>query len=82
MPAKQRRALNLPEILESIMLQLPQCDIYVSQGVSKFWKDTVAQSPQIQRKLFFKPARPNETIVWEGRSPWRKYSLHRAPTLS
>ena len=67
---------GVAELLEMILLHLPQSDILVFQRVSKIWKDAVAQCPAVRRKLFFEAALPNETIFWEGPSPWREYSIY------
>jgi hypothetical protein len=67
------RLLQLPELLEQIIFQLPQCDILVLQRVATKWKDVIAKSKPIQQKLFFEPAEPGEMVVWEGRSPFRRF---------
>ncbi|VUC20485.1 unnamed protein product [Clonostachys rosea] len=49
------RALNMIEIFEAILLYLDIADLLRIQGVSKFFKNTIAESSSIQQKLFFKP---------------------------
>lgn len=50
------QALAIPEILESILLQLPLLDLLVNaQRVSHTWKRTIDSSPAIQQVLFFQP---------------------------
>ena len=46
--------LDLPELLEMIISQLPPAQILLSQRVSKQWKLIIASPRQIQEKLFFR----------------------------
>ncbi|KID76069.1 uncharacterized protein G6M90_00g078680 [Metarhizium brunneum] len=49
------RVLSLPELLENILLHLDMTTLLVSvQRVSKAWNKTIACSPALQRKLFFR----------------------------
>ncbi|KAK8094297.1 hypothetical protein PG997_000982 [Apiospora hydei] len=49
-------ALNIPELLESILLYLDEQTLLVTvQRVSKHWRDLIATSPRLQRKLFLLP---------------------------
>lgn len=43
---------NTPELLESILLQLPQEDIVAARRVDKHFNAVIMTSPAIQRKLF------------------------------
>ena len=43
------------ELFEAVLLQLPQRDLLVLQRVSHRWRDTIANSPIAQEKLFFQP---------------------------
>ncbi|KAK7948475.1 uncharacterized protein PG986_009361 [Apiospora aurea] len=66
-------ALNIPELLESILLYLDERTLLVTvQRVSKPWHDLIATSPRLQRKLFLLPddsaaaardPRPNPLLV-------------------
>ncbi|KAK5726954.1 hypothetical protein LTR15_002845 [Elasticomyces elasticus] len=51
----QINALDLPEILENILLNLRIRDLLFSQAVCRRWKATVDSSVWIQRALFFIP---------------------------
>lgn len=49
------RVLSLPELLENILLHLDMTTLLVSvQRVSKAWNKTIACSPALQQKLFFR----------------------------
>ncbi|KAK4695762.1 hypothetical protein P7C71_g2045, partial [Lecanoromycetidae sp. Uapishka_2] len=43
----------IPEILEMILVQLPERDLLLDQRVNKTWQGVIKTSPQLQRKLFF-----------------------------
>jgi hypothetical protein len=43
------------ELLESVLLQLPQIDLLLAQAVCVAWKESIRVSPKIQQKLFFQP---------------------------
>ncbi|KAK5726953.1 hypothetical protein LTR15_002844 [Elasticomyces elasticus] len=47
--------LNLPELLEVILLHLPARDLLFAQKVCKTWKLTVDTTLSIQKALFFAP---------------------------
>ncbi|KAI5357998.1 putative F-box-like domain superfamily protein [Septoria linicola] len=62
------RALNVAELLERILLQLPMKDILLDQRVAKFWRDLVKSSPKLQQALFYRPDYEVETwtaVNWE-----------------
>ena len=48
------RALVLPEILEAVLLQLPEQDLLLSQRISKTWRVMIRDSPRLQCKLFLR----------------------------
>ena len=54
--------LSIPELLENILLRLPNRDLLLSQRMSHSFKNVVAGSMHLQRKLFFIPVRAAETI--------------------
>jgi hypothetical protein len=57
------QALAVPEILESILLQVPLPDLLVNaQRVNHAWKRAIDSSPPLQQALFLQPAtlRPDE----------------------
>ncbi|KAK3642791.1 hypothetical protein LTR56_010615 [Elasticomyces elasticus] len=47
--------LDVPELLENVLLYLPLRDIIQAQRVSKHWLDSIKSSPRIQQALFFRP---------------------------
>ncbi|KAK3616058.1 hypothetical protein LTR56_026207 [Elasticomyces elasticus] len=50
-----RKALQLPELVEPILLNLPTRDLLVAQRVCTTWKATIDRSHPIQKALFFMP---------------------------
>ncbi|KAK8038983.1 hypothetical protein PG993_007394 [Apiospora rasikravindrae] len=56
-------ALIIPELLESILLYLDETTLLVIvQRVSKPWRDLIATSPRLQRKLFLLPNESDATV--------------------
>jgi hypothetical protein len=52
----RRRVFETVEILEIIILSLPRSDILANaQRISRTWKNTITQSPTIQRYLGMRP---------------------------
>lgn len=57
MPTSTTRALDVPEILEAILLELDIRSVITSaQRVNHYWHDLIKRSPSIQQALFFEPA--------------------------
>jgi hypothetical protein len=54
-PTAATRTFALPELLEQILLHLPQRDLLLAQRVSRPFHLTITSSPRIQRELFFAP---------------------------
>lgn len=52
MAASVEDVLDIPELLEMIILELPPHDILLAQRTSKTWNAAIAKSLRIQRKLF------------------------------
>ncbi|KAK5681768.1 hypothetical protein LTS10_006301 [Elasticomyces elasticus] len=52
-----QQVLDLPELLESILLGLPMRDLLLAQRVSKTFQQVIVSSPHIQRALFFAPGK-------------------------
>ncbi|KAI0025777.1 hypothetical protein F4780DRAFT_225815 [Xylariomycetidae sp. FL0641] len=49
-------AINIPELLEAILLKLDIRTLLVSaQRVNRYWHGLVSESPDLQRALFFRP---------------------------
>jgi F-box domain len=46
---------SIPELLETVLLQLSLRDLLHAQRVSQVWKDIIKNSPLLQKKLFFQP---------------------------
>jgi hypothetical protein len=58
----QERAFHIPEILETILLQIPLRNLLVdAQRVNNTWHSTIQCSPALQRFLFFEPRPRNES---------------------
>lgn len=55
MATAAERVLELPELLERILLLVPMRDLLFSQRVSKFWQALIGNSLPLQQALFFKP---------------------------
>lgn len=55
--------LVVPELLEAILLKLPQRDILLAQRVSKTWLATITSSLALQQALSFQPALPKEGYI-------------------
>ncbi|KAK4494730.1 hypothetical protein PRZ48_014086 [Zasmidium cellare] len=55
------KVLNTVELLETILLDVDFNTLLVSQAVNKTFASTIADSPKLQEKLFFKPPpKPND----------------------
>lgn len=63
MATAAERVLELPELLERILLLVPMRDLLLSQRVSKFWQALIANSLSLQQALFFKPAKNFEPFI-------------------
>ncbi|KAL3462061.1 hypothetical protein BJX64DRAFT_288803 [Aspergillus heterothallicus] len=51
------QVLVLPELLELILASLCQRDLLLAQRVSRRWRQTIANSPLLQKKLFLQATR-------------------------
>jgi hypothetical protein len=68
------RAFLIPEILETILLNIPPRDLLVDvQRVNRTWHNTAKGSPAIQRLLFFEPC-----PEYENRDPEFSVLLNEA----
>jgi hypothetical protein len=67
---RHHHALEIPEILENILIRLPVLDLFVQQTVSKRFQVTMAQSPAIQRMMFL-------ALSNAPREHWRYVCTHR-----
>ncbi|KAK3718052.1 60S ribosomal protein L28 [Vermiconidia calcicola] len=56
--AKATEVLNIPELFEAILLELPPHDLLLAQAVSTIWRDAVKNSIRIQQALFFRQLPP------------------------
>jgi hypothetical protein len=54
-PTAAHQVLHLPELLELILLYLPQKDLLLSQRVCRSFRYTIEGSLRLQRALFFSP---------------------------
>lgn len=57
-----RTPLEIPELLEQVFLHLTQGEILRVQRVSRFWCDTISESPSLQHKLFFQPLPASKAV--------------------
>lgn len=48
-----QRVFNIPELLENVLLYIPERDLLLSQRVNQTFQDTIIHSPRLQRKLFY-----------------------------
>jgi len=53
MTDKAAEVFAVPELLETIFLQLPPKDLLLAQGVNTTFRDVIKNSIQIQRSLFY-----------------------------
>ena len=74
------RTLHLPELLEQILLHLPQRDLLLAQRTSRAFHQTINSSPKLQRALFFAadPHLPASPITYLNPSTGTT-SAHRRP---
>jgi hypothetical protein len=54
-PTAAIRTFDLPELLEQILINLPQRELLLAQRVSQAFHQTISASPKLQRALFFSP---------------------------
>ncbi|KAF2770613.1 hypothetical protein EJ03DRAFT_326239 [Teratosphaeria nubilosa] len=76
------QVFRLPELLELILLNLPQRDILLCQRTSRNFRQTVEGSIRLQRALFFAPdwnlrGRSNDPYAATNRSDRRKPENNR-----
>lgn len=53
MATKPREVFAIPELLETILLELPAKDLLLAQRVNTTFRDAINNSIKIQRALFF-----------------------------
>lgn len=65
-----RRALQLPELLEMVIVKLPARQIFVLQRVSHQWRQVIKESKTVQQVLYLRPlaqpVKPKELIVMDN----------------
>ena len=81
--ASAARVFTIPELLEMILLRLPERDLLLSQRVKTTWRNITNTSPHLQRKLFYKadvcdPALISD-VVW---NPLLRSALTKNATSS
>ena len=54
--ASASKAFDIPEVLETILQDLPLSDLLLAQRVSRAWKGMITCSPKLQKALFFRLA--------------------------
>lgn len=68
------KALNILELHEAILLELPVKRLFIAQGVSKTWQDAIKKSPSLQKKMFLLaegPALRIEDFPWPANTKIR-----------
>lgn len=80
--------LEIPELLEMILFQLPCLDIFILQRVSPVWQGIVKGSVSLRTALFLQPAkctikvmeevRNAEVQSWSDHSSWRHSGVIRS----
>lgn len=55
------KVVNVTELLEAVLLELPCKDILIAQRVSKAWKATIQESVKLQAALCFTPTEARAT---------------------
>lgn len=80
MPTSMRKALDIPEILETILIELPPLDLIIVQQVSKTFKAVIENSVEIRYKTFFKQ-RPKRTDGKAALNPFLRHILERCGHL-
>jgi hypothetical protein len=54
-----RQVSSIPELLEKILLELPEADLLVNaRRVCKTWSPIIVETSSIRRKLFLMPSAP------------------------
>ena len=48
----RQRVFGIPELLEQILLRLGPLDLVAAQHVSRFWREVVTESSNVQEKMF------------------------------
>ena len=81
--ASATQVFAVPELLEMILLCLPERDLLLSQRVDTKWRNVTKTSPHLQRKLFYNaevcdPGSPTDW-VW---NPLLKFALLTGSGLS
>lgn len=66
MATAREQVLAMPELMESILLQLPFQELLINaQCVSQTWNAIISSSPLLQQKLFFQPWASNVSRPYE-----------------
>lgn len=64
--AAAKEALAIPELLESILAELPMRDLLLYQRVSRAWKDSIAGSRKLRQQLYLVPAHSESVFYRAG----------------
>ncbi|KAF2644144.1 hypothetical protein P280DRAFT_515112 [Massarina eburnea CBS 473.64] len=59
-PSAKTQVITTPELLETVLLQLPPLSLLTEISVSHFFHTTIISSPHLQQRLFFR-ASPSST---------------------
>ena len=75
-----QKVLNIPELVEPILLHLPMLDVVVCQRVAPKWRDIISASPQLQIKLWLRAREPQDAR--QGSMPDKVSSTAQLTSLS
>lgn len=76
------KGLRDPELLETILLQLPCLKIFTFQRISKFWKAIIGGSVALQTALWLQPGKlksPELTVTIDEDETERFHYLQTVP---
>jgi len=64
MASPRDRVFDTPELLEAILVQLPQQDLLLAQRISRSFETAIKSSPKIQQALFFRAEPIKDPRKW------------------
>lgn len=81
------RVFGTTQLLEAIILQLPCREVFLAQGVARYWKATIAGLAMLQKALFLRPTtdaiNPPTVALLDWRQPsWGFVDSCRVPPVT
>lgn len=76
--ANSTTVLNIPELIEMILVHVPAKDLLLQQRVSHMWQTVIEDSTSLQQKLFFKPRLATEDELNSDIFEWNPYLSTRS----